>query len=517
MKTNVIRALLLLLCCCMILGAFAGCQTTTPPEGPDTDGTSDSTTGTNASGDDETTAEETTEEETTEEETEPVEQLPDVQYNKEFVMYMRKENYYISEQYIAELTGQYSIVDAAVYFRNLAVEERFGVEINIVQSTDSNLDTSAMESIKTNNCNYDVIVNHGRAMFTYAMNNTLADWNDLPYVDLTKPWWNQGMINDFTVNGVLYCLAGDISYQSLGATVGMIFNKDVCDMLEIDMPYDLVLDNEWTWAEFKKMTEMANQELSGNDTLKPEDGDVMGYMTSYWRGPMTVLYAGGGSIVSKNDAGTELELTLYSARNEQIFSDYFDLLSKANNKLYYTGYSIEGVHKTFAKGKVLFMDTRLYDIRYIVAQNFSNYGVIPWPKYDEFVEEYYSWCDAVANTFGVPKCHNKERLEYVSVILEALCAEGYREVLPTFYEDVLQSKYANDPDAFDCIDLIKAGRRYDIASYMQANMGAVSSPGPNLIDTKTGEFKNFTNWYGGVEATAKQNLKLVNKLFELVT
>ena len=517
MKTNIIRVLLMLLCCCMILGAFAGCQTPADPNGKETG----ETTGKDDATDPDETGDETptTEEETTEEpETEPVENLPDVQYNKEFVMYMRNTDYYISEQYIEELTGKYSIVDAAVYFRNLAVEERFGVEIKIVKAPGGNTDTSAMDSIKTNTCEHDVIVSHGRSMFTYAMNNTLVDWNDLPYVDLSKPWWNQGMINDFTVNGVLYCLAGDISYQSLGATLGMVFNKDVCDMLEMDYPYDLVLDNAWTWEEFKKMTEMATQNLSGSEDLVPEEGDVMGYATCYWRGPMTVLYSGGGAIVSKNDDETELELTLYSARNEQIFSDYFDLLSKANNKLYnYGTYTVEGFHKTFAKGKVLFIDTRLYDIRSIVENNFANYGVIPWPKYDEYVEEYYSWCDAVGNTFGVPRCHDKERLEYISVILEALSAEGYREVMPTFYEDVLQAKYATDPDAFDCIDMIKAGRKYDIASYMQENMGAVSSPGPSLIDTKTGDFKDFSTWYSGVEGTAKQNLKLVNKLFELVT
>ena len=92
MKTNIIRVLLMLLCCCMILGAFAGCQTPADPNGKETG----ETTGKDDATDPDETGDETptTEEETTEEpETEPVEDLPDVQYNKEFVMYMRKSDF----------------------------------------------------------------------------------------------------------------------------------------------------------------------------------------------------------------------------------------------------------------------------------------------------------------------------------------------------------------------------------------------------------------------------------------
>ena len=445
-----------------------------------------------------------------------VEELPEVNYGgKEFKMLMRKSEFFVRDMYIPELTGKESTVDIAVYKRNKTVEAKYGVKLVAEQSTDGNMDTSQLTNIsQSGTCDYHIIANHGRAMFVYAINGALRNWNKMEYIDTSKVYWNQGMVEDFTINGSLYCLAGDMSYQSLGATVAMIFNKDVCAQIGEEYPYEAVLNGEWTFEMFERMVKKSGD--GTGEQLDPDSGALMGYMTTQFRGPLTVLYSGGGSTVTLNDDKTKLELSLYNSRNEQLFSDYFDLTDLPNCKIY-GGYGTN-IAKTFATGNILFFDTRLYDIKDIVNAGMEDYGVLPWPKYDKDVDGYYSWCDAVGNTFGIPKTFDTETNSFISVVLEALCAEGYREVLPVYYEDVLQAQYV-DAAGVEMINLIRDGRRYDIATYMMSGAPdggkyGIGNCGYYLISYAD---HNFTTWWEETEESAKSELARINTIFSTVT
>ena len=98
------------------------------------------------------------------------------------------------------------------------------------------------------------------------------------------------MISDFTIQNTVWCMTGDLSYQGIGATVVMVMNKQVQRNLVLDDPYEDVLNNSWTFEVFREMVEQAKSNTGGAD-LNPENGDLTGYMTTQWRGPMTALYS----------------------------------------------------------------------------------------------------------------------------------------------------------------------------------------------------------------------------------
>ena len=98
--------------------------------------------------------------------------------------------------------------------------------------------------------------------------------------------------------------------------------------------------------------------------------------------------------------------------------------------------------------------------------------------------------------------------ESVGVMLEALCAEGHREVLPVYYEQIRKLKLSQDPQSHEIMDMIKAGRVSDMASYWRAPVGM---PGFSLVSYSG---HNFTTWWESYRNQAQSHADQLNALFE---
>lgn len=82
----------------------------------------------------------------------------------------------------------------------------------------------------------------------------------------------------------------------------------------------------------------------------------------------------------------------------------------------------------------------------------STYGVLPFPKYDEAQESYYTSSRNTHNAFMMPITCKDPEME--ATVMEALSAVKYKKVLPAFYEIVLKTKYAANTETAEIIDII---------------------------------------------------------------
>ena len=83
----------------------------------------------------------------------------------------------LDSQYFEE--AQEDIVDDAIYRRNKIVEEKYGITITASESSHSNYDTSALNSILAGDDAYDVIFAHSRAAFAYAVQGAGYNIHDI--------------------------------------------------------------------------------------------------------------------------------------------------------------------------------------------------------------------------------------------------------------------------------------------------------------------------------------------------
>lgn len=439
-----------------------------------------------------TTGENNVSEETVDERHQIKEDLPEADYGGyNFRMFLRDDAIvnWLGDMYVETMTGE--VVDDAVYTRNRTVGEKFNVTFSYTLSdmSDSNGGVSAATTILAGDDAYDIVVPHARLMFTnYAKQHLLLDWNtDLLYVDLDKPWWDQDAKENLAIYDKLYAMIGDISWQSLAATNCMLFNMRLFDNYSLDYPYQTVLNGDWTFDKFEEIAKTTASDLNGDGIISQET-DQFGYVTYQWIGPIQVLYTSGGRIMQKDSDGNPT-LTINTERNINVYERYFNLLD--NDASFCQGNVNDSIfidREIFREGRSAFIDMNL-KIVIEMRDMQDDYGIIPWPKFDDTVDKYYTNVDAGTNIIGVPVTNTDP--ERTSVILEALCAEGYREVIPAYYEVALQGKYSRDDVSAQMLDIIRSDRVFDLGYYNSTLSGTFDSIGYYLVTDPNHDFASF--------------------------
>lgn len=401
-------------------------------------------------------------------ETEPVDPrlliedgLPEKKFDgQNFTLYLRGgPDIYQPDDFVAEESSGDILVNA-VYERNRDVSERFDInfQYNFDTSNNTGYATTAFLSIRANEDVNDIMGLHGSYCFYYASAGLILDWNqNMMYNDLSKPWWDADFKNNMTIAGKLYGMTGSISHNSIGSTFCMLFNKEILKNANLDYPYDAVRDGSWTYDKFHSLCTAATVDLNGDGVFKPED-DQFGVYSGGWRFPVSIFYMGGDRIYTYDDENG-LTMTIYNERTVSITDDLKEFYKEPS-------VIIEGYHGSgsslFKEGRVLFWGDSMKTL-----QNVRDYdldiGIVPYPKYDESLTRYYSLVDAGANVFTVPV--TAQRLEMISIITEALAAEGYKKVVPAFYEVGLKAKYARDTDTAEMLEIITDSRWFDVGYY----------------------------------------------------
>lgn len=74
----------------------------------------------------------------------------------------------------------------------------------------------------------------------------------------------------------------------------------------------------------------------------------------------------------------------------------------------------------------------------------DEYGMIPYPKFDEEQKEYTNLIHNSGTMAGIPIAVPDDRFDMVTATLEAMASEQYRSVMQAFYELALKTKYSRD-------------------------------------------------------------------------
>ncbi len=404
----------------------------------------------------------------------------------------------VSDQYVEEETGD--IVSDAVYRRNETVKSLFNIDITATESSSSGGETDALNSILAGDDQYDLIFPHSRSAFTYAVQNTLVNYNDVEAIHLDQPWWSKDIIDSCNVNGRLYVLDGDIATHRLSYAFAMYFNKTIFDELGLDYPYQLVLDGEWTFNEFSKLVKKGSKDLNG-DGIMHQDTDQFGYYTRDWYGPIQILYSGGQRIYNKDARGIP-QLTLNSAKTIDIFNTFFKL-ADSDDVFLRLDKVREEKEDLFPAGRAMFADRGLGTAKTLRSMN-DDFGIVPWPKFSED-DEYATVVNGHASLMLMPI--TVEDPEKTGAIAEALCAIGSRDVIPAFYDVSLKTKFTRDAESEAMIDVIKDSLIYDLG-YVSG--GTFQSVGYTLSHQGSSDFSSY---YAANESAALVALQEFNRAY----
>lgn len=402
----------------------------------------------------------------------------------EYRIFARSEK----EVHIEEENG--NIVDDAMYRRELTVEELLNCEITTrvaKEKVGAGSDTNeALAPILAGDDEYDIVLVHSGIACRMASAGAALDWNTIENLDLERSWWNQDVRESLEIAGKLYAMTGGITLQNLQSAKLFLFSQPLLTDYKLEYPYQLVRDGKWTWDIFEAYVKNFSQDLNGDGKLSLEN-DLLGFAGTGWGSIPGLLYTTGSKIIKKNDEGLPV-IDLYNERTVDLYDKLFSLLDSDCAEL-----DLDGKLHTVA-----FKDKRLafYDglLNSIVSFNDleMNFGVVPYPKYDESVDRYYQLVDGFSSLAIIPVTVKDSAV--TGAITEAFAYYGHKTVFPAYYDNALLNRYVRDEDSVEMIEIIRESMTYDLAYNNSTEFGGMfACPGRNISQDRSYTFTTFYN------------------------
>jgi hypothetical protein len=409
-----------------------------------------------------------------------------------------------------------SVVNEAIQRRNHAIEERFNVEIKEMFIFDAGRKNKVFaETVRQNAAagtnDFQVIVPCIYDGATLAANGMLVDLYSVPYLDMSKPWWDQTFNEELTINNKLYFTLGDIGIINKSATAALMFNKELIKDHNLENPYQLVKDMKWTMDKVFSMAKTISSDLDGDGNITYRDS--MG-----WSGQlddMWALFYGSGEKIASIGSDGYPTLTMYNERSVGVIDKMLDLVQdkkvylNANDYFGETTWPVELTIKPFLEGRCLFFSANISSTDGLVEME-DDFGVVPVPLYDESQEEYHSLINPwVGNCFAIPITVTDDELEFTGIILESLAAESRNYVYPAYYEVALKYQKTRDQDSVEMLDIIFTSRGCDIGI-----IHAFGGLDVELQNLQSKERGSFTSTYQSLEEKAKSQLEATVKFYK---
>ena len=354
-----------------------------------------------------------------------------------------------------ELTGE--VVNDAIYERDLAVKSRFNCEFSLTPgngwATDINM---LLNSVNAGSKDYDVsFLLPFASAGSVITNNALYNMLYVDHINFEKPWWHTDMNNQYTIGGYLPFVSSDYLISSYQYANALIFNKDIATNYGMESIYDLVNEGTWTFDKFKELIEIPTQDVDGDGVFT--DTDSYGFATNFGYHAITWGYAIGDVSVHL-DSGT-VELGWDNERFYSMAEWLYEILYNSNTT-FEIGWD-KDCTIPWDTDRVFMQAVWLADMEKFRDCE-TDYGILPYPKFDESQDKYYTYVDARAGSLGIPIDVDPETISKVGMILEAQSCASYYDTLPLYMDSIQNTRYTRDQDSIDMIGYIGEGRRWDI-------------------------------------------------------
>ena len=360
---------------------------------------------------------------------------------------------------VAEYDDTTSVLDQSIYNRNRNVEERLNIKITEITAGASDVTATFKNTVTAGDDTYSIAHLADRTVFNTGLEGYLLDVaKEMPYIDLEKEYWYADGNDVLNVGGKQLAVFGEMSLGTYDYTHLLAFNQDLIKEYGLTSPWEYYAENNWTFDSFGTLVTSVYDDLDGNGTM--DENDRYGFHT---RGgiqfPLMYTAAGLKTVELDGDGIPE-----FTAPANQKLSDIYDWCTSIfydGNAWYKHSFGNNFLTEApmFQENKMLITDMTFFYVG-AVRDMVSDFGIIVYPKYTAEQERYYTWVEGGAKAIGISLItRNKEA---VGAMLEAMGTESLKNVIPTYYEINLKSKYSRDEISSQMFDVIRESRSFDL-------------------------------------------------------
>ena len=340
------------------------------------------------------------------------------------------------------------LLNDAVYERNLYIKDRYKCDLSITGVT--NPDSMVRQLAMAGDSSYDIVFMYDLSVLNHL--DSIMVWNDIPYVDLTAPWWNPDAASIFDIAGKQVAVCGAYSISVLSRAASYVFNKDIYSQFTFEESiYDSVNNGTWTLDDMYEIAAMAVSDLNGDGVF--DTNDRYGISSNLKEHYLRMHLGSGIQYITKDSEG----YPVFSLPTDEVAiakMQHIMDLNRDNNIFQYNQSSLHDgpTGDLFKNAKVIFEASPVFSIEKLRDVEFD-IGVVPVPKYDEKQDRYY------APSFGAEvqmmlRSVDMSRLDTIGLLLEAMSIHSHENLVQTYKEVMLKTKYARDDESEAMLDII---------------------------------------------------------------
>ena len=441
--------------------------------------------------------------------------LPELNFNGDEVSWFCGDysSAYFDDIYAGEQNG--NLVNDAVYGARQKVEERLKVKLSVeryefVWAGVSDYNSIIKSMVMSGDTTYDAYVGYTLVPLIIE-GGYFSDLSQSKYLDLDKPWWNRDC-RELMPGDSVWFVTGDATMSLIKHSLCVYFNQDLMNSLgKTENMYDVVRSGKWTLDTLESMIRDTYSDLNGDS--KADADDRYGLTFGDFNKLRMMTSAMNVDMYTKTKDG--YELTFISERTNDVFTRLQKLLRENenvrkpggnddSNTEAFASFGGNRVSKAFTAGNSLFSASLVGDAASVLDNSKFSVGMIPFPKYDENQDDYYTSAQRFAHIY-IPSTVVGGQNDRAGAVLEAWASECYRSVMPTYFETSLKTRYSNDNDMAAMFDLLRANTRVEFGTVFYSNLAL-----------NCDIFKQAVNDYNFASETEELREKTETQLTELV-
>ena len=355
-------------------------------------------------------------------------------------------------------------VSTAVVTRNGRLSDQYGIEIAEILNNDQNSSdySIAINSINAGDNQFDAISICCYDAVKLALDGYIYDLNDFDTIHTDREWWDQEMVRQCSLDGHLFWLQGDATTTDNDATHALVFNKKMfaenSEKLGDKSPYDYVRDGTWTIDTLFRLASCVGQDKDGNSKYDQDDIYGLAYVQTAC---YAFLNATGIRFGSVHDSEPLITCDFMSEKMADVWTKCVNMMQQnwSFNSQY--GNPEFNSKQMFMNSQLLFEATYILGVQdYRAAAADFEFGILPYPKFDETQKEYISPFHSYGTPFLSIPISTKEP-EKAAAVLDLLAYESMYTVTPAYYNITLEGKTARDNESLEMLNIIFTTKSYD--------------------------------------------------------
>ncbi len=388
-------------------------------------------------------------------------------------------------------------IESKTYERICYMQEKYSCDVAQYDIVSGQELSTILAANRSGDVPYDFGFIRSQNFAALVTAGSLCELSVIPHIDMEKPWWDKASYDSLSLLGKHFGLTSSLTTNDELATWVAYFNKRMISEFQLEDPYQLVRNKEWTYDKTFQMAQVVASDINNDGVWNAEDR----YGISHVRDILMGVFNSSGVIIAENDYEGIPEFTF---TDDGAITKMTELLSK-----FYRTDVVINMHNTdtggdesqfFMNGNSLFYFSGIYTGNMLRNMD-EEYGILPYPMYNDEQKDYISATSGLYLSLMVVPNGNGD-LENLGLFLEDYAWYGYRYIMPEFYDVLLSQKVAFDEESREMLDIAFQNRIYDTG-----NIGNYGNIAESLIWLSSSYNKNLSSFIAAELPAAQRKIE----------